>query len=263
MQTTTSRDRTTIAYERTGEGPALILVGGALSSRGASAPLAAPLAPRFTVYAYDRRGRGDSGDAQPYAAAREVEDIAALIQAAGGSAFVFGHSSGAVLALEAAAAGLPIAKLALYEPPFILDVSRPPVPAGYVARIRELVDAGRRGDAVAYFMTEAVGTPADVVAQMRGAPMWPGMEALAHTLAYDGAVMGDTMRGNPLPPGRWDTATLPTLVLDGGASPAWIRDAARTLAATLPNAEHRTLPGQTHGADPAVLAPVLAAFFAG
>ena len=246
-----------------GEGPPAILVGGALGDRSAGSSLAAALASRFTVVTYDRRGRGDSGDTPPYAVDREVEDIEALVEDAGGSAFVYGHSSGAVLALEAAARGLAIMKLALYETPFVVDATRPPVPRDYVETITRLVTAGRRGDAVEYFMAEAVGVPRETVARMREAPFWPAMEAVAHTLPYDGAVMGDTVAGDPLPAGRWTSVTMPALVIDGGASPEWARNAVRALAEVLPDARHHTLEGQTHDVDPEVLAPVVQEFFAG
>jgi pimeloyl-ACP methyl ester carboxylesterase len=259
-----SKDGTVIAFDRSGQGPALIVVGGALSDRSASAPLAKLLGPHFTVFAFDRRGRGDSGDTPPYAVEREVEDIEALIAEAGGTAFVHGHSSGAVLALTAAATlSTKIKKLALYEPPFITDDSRPPPPQDYVEQIKTLVAAGRRGDAVAFFMTDVVGTPAPAVAQMRKAPTWPAMEALAHTLPYDGAILGDTMAGKPLPAERWAAVTTPTLVMDGGASPPWIRRSAQSLAAVLPSAQHRTLEGQTHAVAPSVIAPELKRFFVG
>jgi Alpha/beta hydrolase family len=261
VTTVASSDGTTIAFDRAGEGPPVILVGGALSDRSGGAPFAAPLAHRLTVFTYDRRGRGDSGDTPPYAVEREVEDLGALIDAAGGSACVYGHSSGAALALEGARHGLPITKLALYEPPFIVDDSRPPLPSDYVARLRELAAAGRGGDAVEYFMTTGPGVPADVVAEMRAAPSWPAMERIAHTLAYDGLIMGDTMSGNPLPTGRWASVTNPTLVLDGGESPTWARNAVRALADVLPHAERRTLDGQTHNASAEILAPVLEGFF--
>ncbi len=258
-----SADGTIIAFDRSGAGPALVLVGGALSDRQAAVGLAALLAPTFTVFAYDRRGRGDSGDTPPYAVEREIEDLAALIEGAGGSAFLFGHSSGAALALEAVAGGLPVPRLALYEPPFIVDSSRPPVPDDYVRHLQELVAADRRGDAVAYFMIEGVGVPPEMVEQMRQAPMWPGLEALAHTIAYDGMVMGDQMAGRPLPPSWASASRVPTLLMDGGNSPAWARNAVEALAAILPRAERRTLEGQDHGAAPEVLAPVLEAFFTG
>lgn len=258
-----SKDGTSIAFDRSGDGPPIVLVLGALNDRSAAAPLTAALAPRFTVYAYDRRGRGTSADTPPYAVDREVEDIHALIVEAGGSAFVFGHSSGAVLALEAAARGLAITKLALYEPPFIIDDSRPPLPEDYVAQLEELMSSGRRGDAVAFFMTKGVGLPVEVVDQMRNAPMWPAMEELAHTLAYDGIIMVETMSGTALPT-EWTTSvTVPTLVMDGRESPAWQRHAVQALADILPHAQRRSLEGQDHGAAPEVLAPLLVEFFAG
>lgn len=265
MNTAISKDGTRIAFDRFGEGPALILVSGALSFR-AITPVAAQLAallPQFTVYHYDRRGRGDSGDTPPYAVEREVEDLAAVITAAGGSAFVYGMSSGAVLALEAANRGLAITRLALYEPPLIIDDSRPLLPEDYHRQLAGLIAAGRRGDAVEYFMTRAVGLPAEAVGPLRQAPVWPAFESIAHTLAYDNAVVGDAMSGQPLPAGRWAAVTVPTLVIDGGASPAWMRNGAQALVDLLPNAQRRTLPGQTHNVDPEALAPVLAEFFAG
>ncbi len=261
MEKVRSQDGTSIAFDRLGKGRPIILVGGALSQRSSPrvAQFAALLAPHLTVYSYDRRGRGDSGDTAPYAVEREVEDIHALIQEAGGSAFVFGSSSGAALALEAAAHGLAIDKLALWEPPFIVDDSRPQLPEDHLARITELISSGRRGAAVELFMIEAVGVPAEAVAPMRGAPTWPALEAVAHTLAYDLIIMGDSS----LPAERAAAVTMPTLVMDGGASPAWIRAAARALTDVLPNAQRRTLEGQDHAADPAAVAAVLVTFFSG
>jgi pimeloyl-ACP methyl ester carboxylesterase len=278
MDTVTSPDGTTIAFDRVGQGPALILVGGALQYRAGdprTAYLAEILAVRFTVYHYDRRGRGDSGDTPPYAVEREVEDLAALIDAAGGSAYVFGNSSGAALALDAARSGSAITKLALYEPPFIIDDSRPPVPEDYVSVLDSLAAAGRRGDAVAYFLTTGVTVPADVVTAMRGQPFWPAFEAVAHTLAYDGRVMGDTMHGSPASLARWGgkvnplsatrdpggALTVPTLVIDGGQTP-WMSRGADALAAVLPQAQRRTLHDQPHGVAPEVPAPMLVEFFA-
>jgi pimeloyl-ACP methyl ester carboxylesterase len=258
-----SHDGTAIVYDRSGTGPAMVLVTGATATRAASAPLAAALAPQFTVYAYDRRGRGDSGDTAPYAIGREVEDIAAVIDAAGGSAFVFGHSSGAALALEAARM-LPekVAKLAVYEPPFIVDDSRPPLPEDYVSRLNALIAAGQRGDAVAYFMTAAVGVPAAFIPQMRNGPHWAASEAVAHTIAYDGAIMGDTMSGSPLPLRKYAAVTVPTLVMDGGASPAFMHHGAQALVDVLPHARRCTLEGQDHGPAGEVLVPALTEFFA-
>ena len=264
MNTVTSKDGTTIAFDRLGEGPAIILVGGATTTRSDCVPLAAILSPHFTVFNHDRRGRGDSGDTAPYAVAREVEDIEAVISAAGGSAFVFGHSSGAVLALEAARTlATKITKLAVYEPPFIVDNSHPPVPEDYVAQLNAAIAAGRPGDAVEIFMTKAVGVPAELVAQMRNEPWWAASEAVAHTIAYDGAIMGDTMRGSPLPLKKWASVTVPTLVIDGDKSYAFMPAGAQALADILPNARRRTLAGQDHGAAPEVLTPVLVEFFLG
>ncbi|HZB01462.1 MAG TPA: alpha/beta hydrolase [Actinomycetota bacterium] len=261
MQFVRSADGTPIAFEKLGTGPPLIIVGGALSDRAAAVPLATLLADRFTVIAYDRRGRGDSGDSPPYAVERELEDLAALIAEAGGSTFLSGHSSGGVLALEAARTLVPAVRmLAVYEPPFIVEDSRRPMPPDYVARVDELVAADRRGDAVAYFLTVGPEFPPEEVARIRGTPRWLGMEALAHTIAYDGRVVSDTVGGSPAPLQRWASVGVPTLVLDGGASAPWQRSATQALARVLPRAVHRSLPGQTHGVDPEILAPVLRAF---
>jgi pimeloyl-ACP methyl ester carboxylesterase len=258
MNEVTSNDGTTIAFDRLGDGPPVILVCGGSTDRTANAPLAAVLAPRFTVLNYDRRGRGDSGDTPPYAVEREVEDIAAVIEAAGGSAFLYGTSSGAALALEAAASGLPATKLALWEPPFILDESRRP-PADTATTYRELVAAGRRGDAVEFFMSKVVGLPPEFVAGARNAPFWAAQEALAHTLAYDATIMGDYS----LPTERAASVTVPTLVMDGGASFAGMGETAQALADALPDGHRRTLEGQEHNVAPEALAPVLVEFFAG
>jgi len=261
--TVRSADGTEIAFDRTGAGPGLVVVGGAMSDRRAVGAIAPLLGERTTVVAYDRRGRGDSGDTPPYAVEREIEDLAALVAAAGDTASVYGHSSGAVLALRAAAAGVPIDRLVLYEPPVVVDASRPPIPNDYVKHLDELVAAGRRGDAVEYFLVRAVGMPVGAVASMRDGPMWPGLEAVAHTISYDGRVMGELMFGRPLPAGRWSSVTAPTLVLDGGASPEWQRNGARAVADALPDARHVTLAGQDHGPAPDVLAPAILDFVAG
>jgi pimeloyl-ACP methyl ester carboxylesterase len=263
MERVASRDGTLIAYDRIGEGPAVILVTGALSDRSGAVTLAPRLAGRFTVVAYDRRGRGDSGDTPPYAVDREIEDLEAVIGQAGGSACVFGHSSGAALALEAAVRGLPITKLALYEPPYIVDDSRAPLPDEYVPTLQALVAEGRRGDAVEYFWRVGLLMPPEASAHMRNSPMWPAIEARAASLPYDAEVMGDHMAGNALP-ARWAAqVAIPTLVIDGGMSPAQLRNAAAAVASLLPNARRVTLQDQGHGAPPEVLAPVLASFFQG
>ncbi|MFV2120548.1 alpha/beta fold hydrolase [Streptomyces sp. Act-28] len=263
MEKVFSSDGTAIAYERRGSGPAVVLVGAAFMTRRDSAALADLLAEDFTVITYDRRGRGDSGDTAPYDVRREVEDLDALIERAGGSAMLFGTSSGAVLALEATARGSAVTRLALYEPPFIVDDSRPPLPADYVSHLEELVAREAYGDAAAYFMTAAVGLPAEAVAGMRQAPFWAGLEATARTLPYDGRIMGDTMSGRPLPADRWRSVTVPVLVGAGDAGEAHILDGARALAALGDNYALRTLPGQQHDVDPAVIAPALADFFTG
>lgn len=265
MDKVTSRDGTRIAFDRVGGGPAVVLVGGAFDTRSEPlmAGLAEALAPQVTVFNYDRRGRGDSGDTFPYAVEREVEDIEALIAAAGGAAHLYGWSAGAVLALEAASR-LPAAvgKLTMYEPPFIVDDSRPPFPVDYLARLTELIAAGRRDEAVELFFTSAFGLPAEVIAPMRADPSWADRERVAHTLVYDATVMGDTQRGRPLPARRWSAAIAATLVVTGGSSPSFFHHGARALVGVLPHARHRVLPGQDHGVAPDALAPVLLEFLA-
>jgi pimeloyl-ACP methyl ester carboxylesterase len=264
MKKALSKDGTPIAFDRTGNGPPVILVDGALCYRasGPSAPLAAQLAQNFTVFTYDRRGRGDSGDTASYAVEREVEDIEALVREAGGSAFVYGISSGAALALEAANHGVAMKKLALYEAPFIVDDSRPPIPKDFLAQLNNLISADRRDDAVKLFM-KLVGVPAIFIGLMRFMPAWSKLKSVAHTLPYDIAIVQDYQRGKPLPANRWSAATAPTLVIDGRKSPAWMRHGAEALTDAVPNAKPRTLEGQTHMVNPKVLAPALAEFFAG
>jgi pimeloyl-ACP methyl ester carboxylesterase len=265
MSKVISKDGTSIAYDQQGAGPAVILVGGALNSRtfGLMGPLVPLLEPRFIVINYDRRGRGESGDTQPYAVEREIEDIEALIDAVGGSAFVYGSSSGAALALEAAnTLGSKIKKLVAYEAPFVVDSSRAPVPADFVAHLTELVAADRRGAAVKYFMTRGVGVPAPFVAMMQVMPAWLKLKAMANTLPYDAATLRDAGAGKPLPPRRWANITAPTLVACGGKSPAWMRHAMQSLAGALPDAQYRILLGQTHIVKAEAIAPLLTEFFA-
>jgi pimeloyl-ACP methyl ester carboxylesterase len=253
-----SRDGTNIAFDRFGEGPPVILVVGAFNNRSTGAPLATFLAQHFTVFNYDRRGRGESGDTAPYAVDREVEDLAALIAEAGGAAAVFGYSSGAFLALQAAARGLPITRLALFEPPYRVDGVDPPDSADHAAHLAELIAAGRRGDAVEYFQTQLVGIPEEVVVQVRHAPFRPALEAMAQTLVYEATILGD----RSLPTELAGTVTIPTQVTAGGASFPFMRVTAQALADALPHGEARILDGQTHDIEPAVLGPVLAAFLA-
>jgi pimeloyl-ACP methyl ester carboxylesterase len=264
MNTVTSRDGTTIAYERSGDGPPLILVDGALCSRamGPSRPLAKQLERYFTVYDYDRRGRNESGDTAPYDVAREVEDLEALIAEAGGEAYVYGISSGAALTLEAARRGAPITKLALYEAPVIVDDSRPPVPADFAATLEADVSDGRRGEAVKAFM-RSVGAPRIAIALMRVLPVWRKLTAVAHTLPYDFAVLDGLQSGRPLPAGRWDGVAIPALVVVGGKSPGWFHTSMRALADAVPNARHEVLDGQNHMVKPKALAPLLTEFFGG
>jgi pimeloyl-ACP methyl ester carboxylesterase len=264
MSTVTSKDGTKIAYSKTGSGPVVILVDGALCYRefGPSGPLAKLLEQHFTVYTYDRRGRGESTDTQPYAVEREVEDLEALVKEAGGSASVYGISSGAALAMEAAARIKGIKKLALYEAPFIVDDSLPPRPDDLIARSDGLIAAGRRGDMVKLFM-KTVGTPWFFVIMMQFMPMWKQLKGIAHTIPYDFRVLGDTGSGRPLPKGRWSAAKIPALVMDGGDSPAWMRNAMKSLAGVLPDAQYRTLDGQTHMLKPEAITPVLVEFFKG
>lgn len=259
MKKVISKDGTAIAFDQSGEGPPIILMVGAFNDSSTGAPLAAQLSAHFTVFNYDRRGRGASGDTTPYAIEREIEDLAALItEAGGGSSSVFGYSSGAVLALKAAAHGLAISRLALYEPPFLLDDGFPKLARDVSVRLTELLSSGRRGDAVELYQTEMVGIPAEIVAQLRQAPFRPALENLAHTLVYEATILGDmSVLAQQLP-----SITVPTLVISGGNSQARMRSAAQTLAGALPNAQHRSLEGQTHDIVPAVLAPVLGEFFA-
>lgn len=256
MAAITSRDGTTIVYDVAGDGAPVILVGGALSDRRAGAGLAQELASDLRTVSVDRRGRGDSGDTLPYAVDREIEDLAALIDAVGGRAFVYGHSSGAALALAAAAAGVPVERLIVFEPPYVVGAGRVE-PTALAEELRALLSAGRRGEVVERFMTDAVGLPPQAVAQTRQSPAWPSLEALAHTILYDLQIMGD----NRPPEAALARITVPTLVLGSSASPGWLQDAVVATAASIPGAEHRLLAGGFHGVPPQDLAPVLVAFF--
>jgi pimeloyl-ACP methyl ester carboxylesterase len=258
---TTSADGTAIVFERTGDGAPVIIVGGAFNDRHSATALAEVLAPTFTVYTYDRRGRGDSGFTEPYAVEREIEDLEAVIEAAGGSAALFGHSSGGALALETTARSLSVSKLAMYEPPYIVDDTRPPLPDDYVEHLEELTATGERREIVGYFMTQAVGMPAEMVEPMLDSPMVADMERLAHTVSYDGRVMlRGSMHGQPLPAEWRDSVTVPTLVMDGANSPDWAHSSCRSLVALLPDVCYRTLEGQDHAASPEAVAPALEDF---
>ncbi|MEU6480523.1 alpha/beta fold hydrolase [Streptomyces sp. NPDC047017] len=253
---TLSRDGTPIAYHRTGRGPVVVLVSGAMSTGATVAPLATALSDRFSAVVYDRRGRGESGDTAPYAVEREVEDLAAVLDAVGGDAALYGVSSGGALALRAAAGGLPARRVAVYEPPFEVREGHEREHAAYSRGLAEALAEGRRGDAVELFLG-VTGLAPQMIVNARQSPMWPGLEAVAPTLAYDDAVMGD----GTVPRDLLASLRVPLLALAGGASPEWMREAARRAAAAAPEGAHRVLEGQTHAVEPEVLAPVLAEFY--
>jgi pimeloyl-ACP methyl ester carboxylesterase len=257
----TSADGTAIVFDRSGAGPAVVLVQGALMDRTdpVMSGVADGLARRFTVFNYDRRGHGGSGDAPRYTVEREVEDLAAVVAAAGGRAMAFGGSSGAALALRAAAASPAVSRLAVWEPPYHVGDSAPKLAHDFGSRLDRLVRQGRRGDAVELFMVEAVQATAGSVAALRAQPFWPDLEAAAPTLAYEAAVMGP---GNVLPAALLAAITQPTLVLNGGNSPAWMTSAGRAVAEAVPWAVHRILAGQAHNVAPGVIVPELMEFFA-
>lgn len=243
-----SKDGTKIAYEKQGHGPSVILVSAAASDHRDAAGLAERLAKHFTVYNYDRRGRGESTDTSPYTVKREVEDIEVLIQEAGGQSYLFGSSSGAVLALEAAnQLGDKVLKLFLYEPPFIVNEARSPVPSDYVEQLNKLIASDQRNEAVEYFMTQAIGVPSEFIAYMKADPSWKVMEGMAHTLAYDGMIMESTQFGLPLPVDRWNVS-IQTCVMIGENSGAFFHDAAKSLVELLSQGRYHTLSGQDHSA---------------
>jgi pimeloyl-ACP methyl ester carboxylesterase len=258
FNSTCSRDGTSIAFDRRGDGPPIIMVVGAFNERPTAAPLAQTLASQFTCITYDRRGRGDSGDTLPYAPEREIEDLAALIESVGGSAEVFGYSSGGVLAMQAAASGLPISRLAIYDAPYLVDAYRKAEPVDHTARLAELIAAGRRGEAVEYFQTQVVGIPPEVVAQLRGAPFRSSLERIAHTLVYECTLIGDGSLPAPEVAAR---VQMPTLLLAGGAGSPIMPAAAKALARLLPDAQAKVLPEHGHDLDPAALGPELSTFF--
>ncbi len=263
MATVISKDGSRIAYSKQGSGPAVILVDGALCYRGFGPMphLSELLAPHFTVYTYDRRGRGESSNSKPFAVEREVEDIDGLIQEAGGSAYVFGTSSGACLALEAAIRlGEKIQKLALYEAIYNELPGSVPAWKQYRTQLEASIAEGRRGDAAALFM-QFVGTPAEQVNGMRQAPVWSMFEAVAPTLAYDAAAVGPE---RAVPVDRAAHLKVPVLLMDGGANLTmlpFMHDSATRLAKAIPGARQRTLEGQGHDVNLEVLAPVLVEFF--
>jgi pimeloyl-ACP methyl ester carboxylesterase len=261
--TVTSADGTVITVDRSGQGHPVVCVDGAMSTRslGPGKMLAPYLADAFSVYTYDRRGRGDSGDASRYEVQREIEDLAAVIAAAGDEAMMFGHSSGCVLALEAARAGLPITHLALYEPPFVIDHTRPAVSEAWAQELQGLLAEDRRGQAVRRFMIEVARTPRFVPLLMSLTPMFKQIKAVAHTLAYDTALLAPYQTGDPLPINRFAGVRVPTRLLLGGKSPEWIANAAHCLERVLLADELTVLNGQTHMLKPKITAPVVRQFF--
>ncbi|MFD9703264.1 alpha/beta fold hydrolase [Lentzea sp. NPDC059081] len=260
---TTSADGTEVAYSVTGAGPALILVDGAMCHRmfGPSTELASVLDKNFTVYTYDRRGRGETGDGvTPWSLEREVEDIDAIVKEAGGSAFVFGVSSGAVLAMEAATRLPGIARLALYEAPFVVDDTYPARPADIAQQMDRFIADGNPGGAVTAFM-KMVGVPGFGIVMMKLMPPWKKLKQVAPTLPNDLRILGDDGRGSKLPANRWNVK-VPTLAMDGGKSPQYLRNAMKNVAEVLgPDTEYKTLPGQTHMYKPSLMAVELVEFF--
>ncbi len=256
-----SADGTRIGYERSGSGPVLVIVNGALSVGTGPSPLPFLLDPHFTLVRYDRRGRGSSGDAAAYAPTREVEDLSAVMDAVGrpgkGGPFVFGHSGGAILALEGAMAGLRMARVAVNEPPYILEGTRSRPPLDITGRLEALLAAGDREGALRVFLVEQVGLPQTAFEGIRGSPAWPGMLAIAHTCAYDSALAVHS----ELPADRLAALSMPVLVLTGGSSFPWIGRTAAAVADAIPRAELRVLEGQPHSPAPDVLAPELIRFF--
>jgi len=266
MKTVLSRDGTRIAYEQLGSGPHVLLVDGAMCSRkfGPMPKLAPLLAQNFTVFHYDRRGRGDSGNTLPYSVERELEDIQALVAVMGGTPCLYGTSSGAVLAIRAVASGVKVKRLVLHEPPLALDGTHHPSPADFREQIAAMVNAGRGGDAVKLFL-KVVGVPAVGIFFMRLIPgVWRNVQAASPTLPYDFAVLGDTQSGNAMPAElaqKIASIDVPTLVLIGGKSPPWMHHAVKRVMESIRGAEQRLLPGQEHNVSENSVAPVLKGFF--
>jgi len=254
-----SKDGTQIAYEKRGSGPAIVVVDGALCSRGfgPTSKLVPLLEKNFTVITYDRRGRNESGDTLPYAAEREIEDIDALIKVAGGPVYMVGFSSGAALVLNAAAKGLSIKKMVLYEAPYVMNMGGHNPPADAEGQLKIIIGADRRGDAVKFFMRDMVGMPAIFAAIMSLTPVWSKLKAVAHTLPYDAAIMN----GFTLPVELAKKVSIPALVMGGSKSPVSLRNAVQKLTENIPGAQSKFLQGQNHNVSMKVLAPELINYF--
>lgn len=260
METTTgqvtSTDGTAIAFERMGDGPPLVLVVGAFNDRSTAAGLASELSSDFTTFIYDRRGRGDSGDAAAFAVDREIEDLRALIGEAGGVAAVFGYSSGAILALRAASVGSGIDGVVLYDLPLMVDHGGPRWTVDHEARLGELIRAGRRGEAVEYFQANLVGLPEPMIVQVRDAPFRRALEAVAHTLVYDAALLGDGIFRPDLAAGYRGRL----LAMAGETATPFMQETVRAVAEAMEGGTSMVLPGQGHDIDPAAVAPVIRDF---
>jgi len=258
MQKINSKDGTTIAYDKVGKGPVVIVVLGALNSRKSGANLAKLLAPHFTVINYDRRGRGDSTDTSPYAPEREVEDLAAIIDEVGEPVYLYGHSSGAAIVLHAAAKlHKQIKKLAIYEAPYSLTDDEIKASKDYDKQLKKILAAGDKGGAVSLFVGH-VGVSDKQIQAMKRLPMWRGLEALAPTLAYDSQVLGE---GYALPTAILTKISTPALVMHGGSGSPSMAGVAEAISKKIPKAQFRTVAGQTHGVSPKAMAPILAEFF--
>lgn len=262
MPFVTSKDGTQIGYSVVGSGPAIVLVDGAMCWRemGPATPLAKELEDSFTVYTYDRRGRGESGDTKPYSTQREVEDLQAMIEAAGGSVKIYAISSGVALALETANSTPGITGMVLYEAPIFTDNTRKPVPTDYVQRMDQLVAEGDNAGAVKHFMQKGIGVPWFALLMMQAFGMFRKMAPVGPTLPYDTAFVTPFWTYRPLPPNRWPNATMPVLSIGGSKSDTWMQNAQKAIAANLPNARHKTLEGQNHMVSATAIAPIIKEF---
>ena len=257
-QSVVSKDGTKIIYDMLGKGPTVILVLGALNTRKAGARLAKLLSTHFTVISYDRRGRGDSADVQPYSPKREVEDLEALINEVGEPVYLYGHSSGGAIVFETAILlGKQIKKLAIYEVPYAVDDAAIRAAKDYNKKLKALLSGGHKDDAIALFM-QYIGVSDKQTQAMNRLPMWKGLVAMAPTLAYDSDLLGS---GHAIPTSHLKHISSPALIMNGGNSPEFMRIVAERLSKIIPKAQHRSIDGQNHGVKPEVIAPILTEFF--